>query len=163
MKNILIYSLAAIAVILLSLFMPYESRNVYTGSLLQNGAYRYVNLKTVGFEQIGAYIPIATLVLCIGIIKIKENLATAIISMILSFLNLFYMALLGVILTLNLSFFGGGPRNLQLQGGYYLSVLAGIYFFTIMISHLVVVVRKRRNPEKYDLKPVSSELLDDVI
>lgn len=143
--------------------MSYDSRDVYTGSFLQNGSYQYVNVKTLGLERIGAYIPIATLALCIGIIKIKENLATSIISMILSFINLLYMAFLGFILTLNLSFFGGGPRNLELKGGFFLSVLAGIYFLAIMIAHLVAVIRKRRNPEKYKVKPVSSELLDDAI
>ena len=150
-------------VIFISLFLPYETHDYYSGVSSQSGAYQYIGVKTLGINHIGAYIPIATIAICLGIIKIKENLATAIISLILSFVNLLYMAFLGFILTFNLNFFGGGPSNFELKGGYFLSVIVGIYLVPVTIRHLIMVVRKRRNPVKFGLKPVDSELLDDLI
>ena len=155
--------MVGIGVIVLSLFLPYETHDYYSGVSSQSATFQYIGTKTLGINHVGAYIPIVIIAMCMGMINIKENLATAIISMILSFFNLLYMAFLGFILTFHLNFFGGGPINFELEGGYFLSVLVGFYFLTIMISHLLVVVRKRRNPAKYNVKPVSSELLNDVI
>jgi len=159
----MIYSLVAIGVIVLSLFLPYETHDTYTGGFYQNGTFRSVSEKTLGINHIGAYIPIALIAICLSIIKIKENLATAIISLILSVINGLYMLFLGFILVFNLNFFGGGPSNFELGFGYFLAALVGFLYVPLMIIHLIIVVRKRRNPEKYRVKMVDNELLDSMM
>ena len=159
----MIYSLVAIGVISISLFLPYESHDDYTsGGLFGTSTLLAEGLKTSGIAYVPAYIPILFISICLAIIKIKENLATAIISLILSILNLFYMPFLGFLLVFNLNFFGG-PRNYELEFGYYLSLMAVISYIPVMIIHLIVVVRKRRKQAVNPVIKQDSDLLDDAL
>jgi hypothetical protein len=163
MKNIMMYSLVVIGVIFISLFLPYESHDDYSsGGLFGASTLLAEGLKTSGIAFVPAYIPILFIGVCLAIIKINENLATAIISLILSLLNLFYMPFLGFLLVFHLNFFGG-PRNYELEFGYFLSLFAGIGFAAVMIIHLIVVVRKRRKKAVNPVIMQEIDLLDDAL
>ena len=156
----MIFSLAIIGIILVSLFLPYESHDNYSGGFFEEDVLLASGLKTPGISHIPAYIPVVFISICLAIIKINENLATAIVSLILSIINIFYMVFLAFLLVFNLNVFSG-PRNYELQFGYYLSLFAGGAYVIIMIIHLIMVVRKRRNPANVPVTPSSDDLLDD--
>lgn len=164
MKNILIFSLVPIGVIFISLFLPYESHDDYSSGGLFGGNSTLLakGLKTSGINYIPAYIPILFIGICLAIIKIKENLATAIIALILSLGNLFYMAILAFLLVFHLNFFGG-PRNYELEFGFFLALIAVIAYIPVMIIHLIMVIRKRRKGIKPAVDANKSDLLDDLL
>lgn len=163
MKNILIFSLVPIGVIFMSLFLPYESHDDYTsGSFLSTSTLIASGIKTYGVNYLPAYIPVLFIAICLAIIKFNENLATAIISLILSFCNLFYMGFLGFLLVFYLNFFGG-PRNYELEFGFFLALVAVIVYIPIMIIHLIMVVRKRKKGHKSESAIKSTDLLDDLL
>lgn len=163
MKHILIFSLVPIGVILISLFLPYESHDDYTtGGLFSTSTLIASGIKTLGINYLPAYIPILFIGICLAIIKIKENLATAIISLILSLGNLFYMGFLAFLLVFHLNFFGG-PRNYELEFGFYLSLISVIAYIPVMIIHLILVVRKRRKAAKAPLSVDNPDLIDDLL
>lgn len=162
MKHIMIYSLVIIGIILASLFLPYESHDNYLGGFFKNDLLLASGLKTSGISHIPAYIPVIFISICLAIIKINENLATAIVSLILSILNMFYMGFLAFLLVFHLNIFSG-PRNYELQFGYYLSLFAGAAYIIIMIIHLIMVIRKRKKGVKSESPVKSTDLLDNLL
>lgn len=162
MKNILYYSIAAAVIILLSLLLPYESHDLQTGGFFKAQVLQGTGYTTPGFSHVSAFFPAFFILICLVIIKLSENLVTAIISLVISFGNLLYMAFLAFILQFHLNLFNG-PTNYELQIGYYIALLAVISYLFVAIIHLIMVVRKRRDPAKYQVQPKDSELLDDVL
>ena len=162
MKNILYYSIAAAVIILLSLLLPYESHDLQTGGFFKAQVLQGTGYTTPGFSHVSAFFPAFFILICLVINKLSENLVTAIISLVISFGNLLYMAFLAFILQFHLNLFNG-PTNYELQIGYYIALLAVISYLFVAIIHLIMVVRKRRNPAKYQVQQKDSELLDDAL
>lgn len=162
MKNILIYSAAVAAIILLSLLLPYESHNLQTGGFFKAQVLQGTGYTTPGFSHVSAFFPAFFILICLVIIKLSENLVTAIISLVISFGNLLYMAFLAFILQFHLNLFNG-PTNYELQIGYYIALLAVISYLFVAVIHLICVVRKRRNPKTATETLSNPDLLDDAL
>ncbi len=162
MKNILYYSIAAAVIILLSLFLPYESHDMQSGGFFKPQVMLGSGYTTSGLSHVSAFFPVLVILVCLIIIKINENLATAIVSLVVSFVNLIYMAFLAFILQFHLNLFNG-PTNYELEIGYYLALLTVVAYLIVTIIHLIVVIRKRRN-QKTAAETVSNpDLLDDAL
>ena len=160
MKHILIYSVVAAAIVLLSLFLPYESHDLQSGGLFKTQVLLGTGYTTSGLSHVSAFFPFIFILICLVIIKITENLATAIVSLVISFVNLIYMAFLAFILQFHLNLFNG-PTNYELEIGYYIALFAVISYLFVALIHLILVVRKRRNP-KAAVETISNpDLLDD--
>lgn len=162
MKHILIYSVAATAVILLSLLLPYESHDLQTGGFFKPQVVHGTGYTTPGFSHVAAFFPAFFILICLVIIKISESLATAIVSLVISFGNLLYMAFLAFILQFHLHLFNG-PTNYELEIGYYIALLAVIGYLFVTVIHLILVIRKRRNPKDASESASNSDLLDDAL
>lgn len=159
MKDFHFYTLIVLGIAISSLFLPYErhdieSWNLFTGS----SGITHRGVSNPGYLLPVAYAPTLLMLLIWGMITLRKNLTTAIIGLIFSALNLFYMAFLSFILTFNLHLFGGSTHS-ALEPGYFICLLAVICFLVIAIVHLVAVVRKPKPLPQPD-QPLQDELLD---
>jgi len=162
MKNILIYAIGTIVIILLSLFLPYESHDFYSGGLFKVDVMLKSGITTSGFSHVAAYFPALFILICFVIIKLNESVATAIVSLVLSFGSLVYMGFLAIALQFHINIFNG-PRNYELAIGYYIALWAILGYLVVTIIHLTIVVRKRRNQIVTPEPISSSDLLDDLL
>ncbi len=154
MKRFYLLSFICAGVILLSLFLPYEETYYTTPQPTYNNDHVFKS----GFDLfVATVIPIVIIGLIIGLNRIRENLATAIIGLLLSMSNLFYMGLLAVLITLNLNFFGPS-RTSEIEIGYFIALVAVVVHLAIMVVHLIHVFRNRKNPKKNPI--VADDLLD---
>ncbi len=154
MKSFYILSFICAGVILLSLFLPYEETYYTAPQSTYNNDHEF---KTGLDIFIATVIPIVIIGLIIGLNRIRENLATAIIGLLLGLSNLFYMGLLAVLITLNLNFFGPS-RTSEIEIGYFVALLAVLVHTAIMVIHLIQVIRNRKKPKKNPI--ISDDLLD---
>ena len=162
MKNILIYSIAAAAIILLSLFLPYESHDMQSGGFFKPQVMLGSGYTTSGLSHTAAYFPAFFILICLVLIKISENIGTAITSLVVSFGTLIYMAFLSFALKFHLNIFNG-PTNYELEIGYYLALFAVVAYLVVMIIHLIAVIRKRRKQAKNPVIKQENDLLDDAL
>lgn len=160
MKNILVYSVSAIVLLLLSLFLPYEQHDLYAGGFFKPDVLLRSGLKTNGFSHVAAYFPALFIIVSLIIIKLNENLATAIVALVLSFGSFIYMGFLAIALQFHINIFNG-PRNYELQIGYYLALITIIAYLVVTVVHLIAVIRKQKRVKKSINYISNSDLLDD--
>lgn len=160
MKHILIYSITTIVIILLSLFLPYESHDLYSGGIFKADIMLRTGLTTTGFSHVAAYFPALFIIICLVIIKLNENVATAVVALILSFGSLIYMGFLAIALQFHINIFNG-PRNYELAIGYYIALMAVLGYIIITIIHLFHVIRKRKVVKLSVNAVTNKDLLDD--
>lgn len=151
MKSMKLFSIFCFASTALSMFLPYSKK---TGSSFYNSQNVGEIIIDSGIELEEAYVTLIGFVLVILLVHIKQNLATAILSLITGLgLMLYVFPVLAFIITFNIF----GPR-VDLQLGYFIALLAVLVYFGALIAHLVVVVRNRKKTPK---TAESSNLLDD--
>ena len=114
MKNFKLYTCIALAIILVSMFLPYYSYDKYTVGFLQPSTLIEANIQEVGFELPQSYILLAALLVIAAVTLFKQNLTTSIIGFIISACTLLYMPLFAFSLVFTLNF-GGGPRNKEIE------------------------------------------------
>ncbi len=153
MKRFYILSIICAGVILFSLFLPYEemyrdwglTRNVFTDDHGEiKSGWKYFPFTIVPAIIIG---------LVAGLNAIRENVATALIGLLLSLGNLLYMGFIAVILTLN---FGAGRSEIEI--GYFIALLAVLIYVGVTSIHFIHVVRNRKNPKENT--SAANDLLD---
>lgn len=164
MKNLMYYCIGSFILVLGSLFLPYVKFDMYGGGLFSPSHLTVRGMVKNGFKIPAAYIPLLGIVIISGVTLIKRNLVTAIIGLVLGFLLFLFIPVLAFGLTFNLSIFGG-PRNHELQIGFFVFAIATFAFFVTLIIHLVKVARERKRarnaPEQSRPVFVESDLLDD--
>ena len=158
MKRLPIYTGICIALFIISLILPYEKYDRYSGGLFSPSRLAEVGVYKSGMEIPAVFIPLVAMAIIAFIVLIKRNLATGITGFILGFFLVLFMALLGAILTMNLSIFGG-PRNEQLQLGYFVGLFAIISYSIVLLVNLIAIVRNKKQ-ENQKPAPHSMDLLD---
>ena len=160
-KRIPIYHYISIGLMLLTLFLPYRTYDLYAGGFWQTSSLIEENVHELGMEVELVYGLIATLILTSVTMLVKRNLATAIIGLIMSFGMVLFLPLLAFALTFHLF---GPSRNEELGLGYMIAVVTVISYFGFAISHLVYTVKQRKEAKKNPANQRSFEktdLLDD--
>ena len=155
MKRFYLLSIICAGIILFSLFLPYEETYYTIAYTSSNNEHIFKS----GWKLFPAtFIPIVIVGLIVGLNRIRQNLAIAIIGLLLSFSNVVYMGLLAILLTLNLNFFGPS-RTSEIEIGYFVALLTVLIHAVIMIVHLIQVFRNRKNPRVKKVV-VAEDLLD---
>lgn len=149
-----IAQIICLIVVILSLFLPYKEYDYYTGGMF-GSTLTEENVREAGIKFIEAYIPSVLMLLALIPLVIKRNRAMAIISLILSSLNLLYMPVLAFALTFELF---SPRRNVTVELGYMIAVVASLTFFVFAIIELRRAIRYFRT-----IKPKpQADLLDDL-
>lgn len=149
-----IVQIICLVVTIFSLFLPYKEYDYYTGGLF-GSTLTEENVREAGLELLEACVPPVILLFALIPLVIRRNRAMAIISLILSSLNLLYMPLLAFALTFELF---SPRRNVTVELGYMIAVIAGLVFFVYAIIELRKAIRLHR---KIKPKP-RVDLLDDL-
>ncbi|MBL4861561.1 MAG: hypothetical protein JKY09_00890 [Crocinitomicaceae bacterium] len=158
MKRFILFSGICIGIIALSLLLPYEVHDVYSGGSFTTPSLIKEGVQLAGAETLPAYVPLIAIIIISLVVLIKKNLATAIIGLVMGLGLLLYMPFLAISLTFHLIFFSG-LRNSQLHIGFFIAAIAVFIYFVLLIANLVVVVKKRKNKKKEPMSNV--DLLDD--
>ncbi len=153
MKKLPLVHLICFGVIIISLFLPYKSFDYYTGVGLSNIVDE--NVRMAGVELVGTYIMVGLMILGLVPLFIKRNRAMAIISLVMAAFNVLYMPMLAFIITFELF---SPRRNVEVELGYMIAVIAVLVFFGASIVELRKAIRAHRNQKP---KP-SVDLLDDL-
>ena len=139
MKRFYLLSFICVGMVLLSLYLTNEVR--YSG-----------DTKTIARYNSGwkflpwSVIPAVLIVLITVLIRVKQNLVTAVIGLIFSFINLIFVAwLLAAIMTFTINFFGSYETS-KLSYGYFITLLSVIFHFVLM---LVLVIRQQKKTNKH--------------
>ena len=154
MKKLPVVHLICFGVILVSLLLPYKSFDYYTGGMFGN-TLAEENVKMAGIELVETYIMVALMIFGLIPLFIKRNRAMTIISLVMAAFNVLYMPILAFILTFELF---SPRRNVSVELGYMIAVIAVLVFFGGSIVELRKAVRAHRNEKP---KP-TVELLDDL-
>lgn len=153
MKKLPLVHLICFGVIIISLFLPYKSFDYYKGVGLSNIVDE--NVRMAGIELVGTYIMVGLMILGLVPLFIKRNRAMAIISLVMAAFNVLYMPMLAFIITFELF---SPRRNVEVELGYMIAVIAVLVFFGASIVELRKAVRAHRNQKP---KP-TLDLLDDL-
>ena len=127
--------------IIISLFLPYKSFDYYTGGMFGN-TLAEENVKMAGIELVETYIMVALMIFGLIPLFIKRNRAMTIISLLMAAFNVLYMPILAFILTFELF---SPRRNVSVELGYMIAVIAVLVFFGGSIVELRKSVRAHRN------------------
>ncbi len=163
MKNFKLYSFIALGVTLASMILPYHSYDKYTGGFFQTSQLVEPNIQEAGLELPQSYILLVAQVVVALTTLIKENLTTSIIGFILGVFTLLYMPLFAFSLVFTLNF-GGGPRNKEIELGFYIAAIAVLSYAIILLMNLVWQARNRKKNRQATVKVnkfEESDLLDD--
>lgn len=153
-EKIPLIQVICLLVTILSLFLPYKEYDYYSGGLFGN-TLTEENVKEAGLELLEAYVPSVILLFALIPIAIKRNRAMAIISLVFSAFNLLYMPVLAFALTFEIF---SPRRNVTVELGYMIAVLAALLFFVYAIIELRRAIRNHRA-----MKPKPTiDLLDDL-
>ena len=158
MKHFPIYTGICFLVTFFSLFLPYEQHDRYAGGLFSAPYRTETGIQTIGFDIEMAYIPLVVFVIISFVVLIRRNLATGIIGLIIGIFFILFMAVMGFGLTFHLSIFGG-PRNFQLQIGYYLALIAVLSYAVMLLLNLIAIIRNRRAVAE-EVKHENIDILD---
>ncbi|MNJ90898.1 hypothetical protein D3C87_85380 [compost metagenome] len=140
-KQYTIFTMSLLVVAIISMCLPYEHFDRALGdpgSRYRDGFY---------FFGITCISPLA-IVLLWALVVVFNNLAMAIVSLILSVFHLFYVFALGLLLSLDLSFFGP-PVNSYPGIGYFILVLVALAHIVLTSVHIYVYTRRARENRTY--------------
>lgn len=163
MKNFKLYSLITLGVTLFSMVLPYQSYDKYAGGLFKASRLIEPHIKETGLELPQSYILLAALLIISLVTLIKENFTTSIIGFILGAFTLLYMPIFAFTLVFTLNF-GGGPRNKEIELGFYIATIAVLSYVIVLLLNLIWQARNRRKNKNATVKIKSTEetdLLDD--
>lgn len=163
MKNFKLYSFIALGVTLLSMVLPYHSYDKYTGGFFQASVLVEPHIQEAGLELPQSYVLLAALLVIALVTLIKENFTTSIIGFILGVFTLLYMPLFAFSLVFTLNF-GGGPRNKEIELGFYIAAIAVLSYAIILLMNLIWQARNRKKNKNSTVKVQKFEetdLLDD--
>lgn len=113
------------------------------------------NVRMAGIELVETYVMVSLMIFGLIPLFIKRNRAMTIISLVMASLNVLYMPVLAFILTFELF---SPRRNISVELGYMIAVIAVLVFFGGSIVELRKAVRSHRNEKP---KP-AVDLLDDL-
>ncbi len=154
-KRIPIYHYICLGMVIGSLFLPWTKFDLYSGGIFKSHTLVETGLLESGLAYEGVYFVVGIMLLISAIVLAIRNIATGIIGLVLAFGLLVYMPLLGMGLTFSLF---GSHRNIDLQLGYYVSLLSVIAYLGFTIWNLVYVARANKKETR---KMVAGDLLDD--
>lgn len=154
LKKLPVAHLVCFGVAVLSLFLPYKEFDYYSGGMFGN-TLSEENVRLAGIELMETYIMVALMLFGLIPLLINRNRAMTIISLVIAAINVLYMPVLAFILTFELF---SPRRNLTLELGYMIAVIAVLVFFGASILELRKAIRERRNQKP---KP-TADLLDDL-
>ena len=146
-----LYHFICFGIAFISLFLPYRQ---YADLNPDTGLMGTAFQSGLNYEFPLCLIPLGLMFITSGILLIRNNLVTAILSMIMIFFLV--IGLLFVYLILTLSFMG--PDQLRAGIGFLLLVLVSIGYIFFLIRNLVLVVRYRREIAKMG---ADSDILDE--
>ena len=165
MKNFKLYSFIALGVTLVSMVLPYKSFDKYAGGFFTSSRLVEANMQEAGLELPQSYILLAALIVIALVTLIKENLTTSIIGFILGVFALLYMPLFAFTLVFTLNF-GGGPRNQEIEIGFYFAAIAVLSYAIILLINLIKHAKARKNNREIQTSKAKfkeSDLLDDLL
>lgn len=156
-QKIPVYHFIIIGVVLASLFLPYKEYDLYySNGIFGAGSLKETDVQEAGINLIESIIPLIILILTSFMVLIARNLATAIVGLILSILLVLYLPFEAFILTFTLF---SPKKDVHVDIGFYISVLAILSYLVFTILHLIQVSRERKKTVK--VKAVETDLLDD--
>lgn len=165
MKNFKLYSFIALGVTLASMILPYKSFDKYTGGFFSASRLVESNIHEAGLELPQSYVLLAALLVIALVTLIKENLTTSIIGFILGVFALLYMPLFAFSLVFSLNF-GGGPRNQEIEIGFFIAAIAVLSYAIILLMNLIKHAKARKNNRELQTTKANykeSNLLDDLL
>lgn len=151
MKRYPLFHFITFAIAALSLFLPYRQYMAlnYDTAILET------NYESgLSYEFPLCLIPLGIIFITSGMLLIRNNLVTAVLSMVMIFFLV--IGFLFVYLILTFSFMG--PDELRAGIGYMLLVLTSLVYIVFLIRNLVLVVRYRR---KTTSQGQGSDILDE--
>lgn len=152
-----LYHFIIIGIVLVSLFLPYKEYDLYySNGIFGSGAMQEAGVQEAGINLIESIIPLIVLILTSFTVLISRNLATAIVGLILSILLVLYLPFEAFVLTFTIF---SPKKDVHVQIGFYISVLAILSYLVFTILHLIQVSRERKKTVK--VKAVETDLLDD--
>jgi hypothetical protein len=135
--------------------LPYKQFDLYSGGWLGGSNLSEENVNIAGIELLETYIMVLLMVFALIPLLINRNRAMTIISLVMATFNVLYLPVLAFILTFELF---SPRRNLSLELGYMIAVIAVLVFFGASIVELRKAIKAHRNRKP---KP-SVDLLDDL-
>ncbi|MFT5861350.1 MAG: hypothetical protein ACI865_003474 [Flavobacteriaceae bacterium] len=152
MRNLLVYSVICLMLLVISLFLPYESHDQYHGSWLRfNGPVGHLELdiRTTGIQIWPPFIAMAGLIITSSLALFSRSTFVSGLSygLAVPFLLFFLMAMVDFKLfqfDLKILAFDG-VRNSHLLIGYYLGFLAIIGHHLVLILNLIRAIRKAKS------------------
>jgi hypothetical protein len=152
-----IYHFVIIGVVFVSLFLPYKEYDLhYNNGIFGSGGLKESGVQESGINLIESIVPLIVLILTSFMALIARNLATAIVGLILSILLVLYLPFEAFVLTFTIF---SPKKDVHVQIGFYISVLAILSYLVFTILHLIQVSRERKKTVK--VKAVETDILDD--
>ena len=156
-QKIPVYHFIIIGFVIASLFLPYKEYDLYySNGIFGAGSLKEADVQEAGINLIESIIPLIILILTSFMVLIARNLATAIVGLILSILLVLYLPFEAFILTFTLF---SPKKDVHVDIGFYISLLAILSYLIFTILHLIQVSRERKKTVK--VKAVETDLLDD--
>ena len=156
-QKIPVYHFIIIGFVIASLFLPYKEYDLYySNGIFGAGSLKEADVQEAGINLIESIIPLIILILTSFMVLIARNLATAIVGLLLSNLLVLYLPFEAFILTFTLF---SPKKDVHVDIGFYISLLAILSYLIFTILHLIQVSRERKKTVK--VKAVETDLLDD--
>ena len=139
MKNIKLYSVILIGAFILSMFLPYEIHDIYSGgSWSAKGTLIEENVSSAGVNYMEVYAVLFFLMFIMLISLIKRNFISALLSSILGFFSLLSIPFL--YFTLVFTFFG--PNN-RMGFGLVVAFIIICFYAIMLLFNAILEFRKK--------------------